>query len=133
VADGNRFAYREVDWPEDKEKAANLAANKWSAEWDWEGTSLLLQELNGGFDLALTGFKQHELDALLAAEWKPPAVEQPEPQSHHKSVHLVLTQEQHERFQLAKKKVLCDAEGEKEEVSDGQALERICNAYLSNP
>lgn len=132
VADGNRFSYREVDWPEEKEKAANIAANKWSAEWDWEGASQLLQELNGKMDLALTGFQQHELDALLAADWTPPAVEKPEPQSHHKSVHLVLTQEQHDRFQQAKKKVLSEAKGENEEVSDGMALERICNVYIGN-
>src|SRR4051812_20708974 len=34
LADGNRFAYREVEWPLKKEKQANLAANQWSAEWD---------------------------------------------------------------------------------------------------
>ena len=131
VADGNRFAYREVDWPEDKEKAANLAANKWSAEWDWEGTSLLLQELNGGFDLALTGFKQHELDALLAADWKPAEEAPMEPHSHHNSVHLVLTKEQHQIFEQAKAKAQEARKEENADWSDGEAMVAICSSYLS--
>ena len=131
IADGNRFAYREVDWPEAKEKAANLAANKWSAEWEWEGASKLLQELNAKFDLTLTGFQQHELDALLAAEWQPPAVEPMEPHSHHDAVHLVLTKEQHDIFQQAKAKVIVQAEDGDKDMSDGRAVELICADYLS--
>lgn len=130
VADGNRFSYREVDWDEAKEKAANLAANKWSAEWDWEGTSLLLQELKPNFDLSMTGFKPHELDALLAAEWKPATETPMEPHSHHNAVHLILTKEQHDLFQKAKEAAIANSGGEKE-MSDGEAMVRICEDYLA--
>lgn len=131
VADGNRFSYREVDWPEEKEKAANIAANKWSAEWDWEGASQLLQELNGKWDLALTGFQQHELDALLAADWKKPEVEPMQPHSHHNAIHLVLTQEQHASFQKAKAKVIEQSEDGGKDMSDGRAVEIMAEYFVA--
>ena len=57
VANGTRYAYREVDWPVDVETAAMLAANKFSGEWDNTALEPLLVELNtGGFDMELTGF-----------------------------------------------------------------------------
>src|SRR5262245_21668231 len=36
VVDGARFAYREVQWSIEDETAANLAANRWAAEWEWQ-------------------------------------------------------------------------------------------------
>lgn len=73
LATGTRFAYREVSWPKAKEAAANLAANQWGAEWDWEGVSELLAEAkNDGFDLTITGFSHSEFEPLLAADWSPP-------------------------------------------------------------
>ena len=51
------WRYREVDWDEIKEKAANLAANKHGGEWDEPKLNLVLDELNAlDFDLELTGF-----------------------------------------------------------------------------
>lgn len=64
LVDGNRFAYREVDWDERKEKAANLAANKWSAEWDDSAVRDIIKELGKEFDVALTGFDAIELAAM---------------------------------------------------------------------
>ena len=61
VVDGTRFAYREVDWPEEKEKAANLAANRWHAEWDEDQLSELLREIEGTPLIELTGFDDAEL------------------------------------------------------------------------
>lgn len=49
--------YREVDWDENKEKAANLAANKHGGEFDLNAVGLLLADLSAAnFDLDLTGF-----------------------------------------------------------------------------
>lgn len=62
---GDRFSYRVVSWDEKKERAANLAANKWSAEWDDGALAGMLKELDGNFDLSLTGFNHAELDAAL--------------------------------------------------------------------
>lgn len=69
---GTKFSYREVAWDPEKEAAALLAANRWSADWDWEGVSELLAEFDD-FDLSLTGFDESELNPLLEADWSPPA------------------------------------------------------------
>jgi hypothetical protein len=58
---GTRFAYRLVDWPESKEKAANLAANQFGAEFDWLQVQNMLTELDGQVDLSLTGFSAEEM------------------------------------------------------------------------
>lgn len=72
LSSGVRFAYREVEWTETLEKAANLAANQWSAEWDWEGVSSFLKDLEAeGFVMDVTGFDTSELEPLLAADWNP--------------------------------------------------------------
>jgi len=71
--DGGKFSYREVLWDEEKEAAAGLAANKWGAEWDWQGVSDVLTQL-GDYDLELTGFNESEYSPLLAAEWTPPEI-----------------------------------------------------------
>lgn len=56
-----KLSYREVDWDEDKEKAANIAANKGAGEWDWDGLKDWFQELDStGFDLDLTMFDEDE-------------------------------------------------------------------------
>lgn len=67
MSNGVRFAYREVRWDKAKEAAANLAANKWGAEWDLPAVADMLTEAQqGGFDLELTGFDLPEVDALLS-------------------------------------------------------------------
>lgn len=61
-----RWTYREVEWAEKKEKAANIAANKMGGDWDDDLLQQLLSELyQGGLDMDLTGFDQAELDELL--------------------------------------------------------------------
>lgn len=49
------------------EKALNLALNKISGQWDNEKLSAVLQDLSAGFDVEVTGFDQHEVDALVAS------------------------------------------------------------------
>lgn len=49
------------------EKALNLALNKISGQWDNEKLSAVLQDLSAGFDVDVTGFDQHEVDALVAS------------------------------------------------------------------
>ncbi|CAK9250661.1 unnamed protein product [Sphagnum jensenii] len=61
---GERFAYREVYWDENREKAANLAANKGAGEWDLPQLSTWLKDLSVpdlDFDLGLTMFDEDEL------------------------------------------------------------------------
>ena len=61
-----RISYREVKWAEEKEKAANLAANKMGGEFDLESVASMLRELEDfNFDLDLTGFDSKERLDLL--------------------------------------------------------------------
>ena len=63
------WTYREVDWPERREKAANIAANRHGGEFDIPGLKDLLLELNDGeFDMVLTGFSEDELEKLIDFE-----------------------------------------------------------------
>ena len=56
------FAYREVDWPADKEVAANISANKQRSEWDLAKLNPLLVSMDtGAFKLELTGFTEADL------------------------------------------------------------------------
>jgi hypothetical protein len=60
---GVRFSYREVSWPEKKESAALLAANKWGAEWDLPGLEQMCADMDTDWK-ELSGFSQDELDML---------------------------------------------------------------------
>lgn len=62
-----------------QEKALNLALNARDAQGDfeWQGVSDLLQELNnGGEGLEWTGFGPETIQPLLGASWEPPAIDQ---------------------------------------------------------
>lgn len=67
LIDGERFAYREVDWDENIEKAAMIAANKHGGEWDFKILPELLLDLDQmNFDLELTGFDNEEMVNIMA-------------------------------------------------------------------
>lgn len=72
--DFGEFAYREVEWNEETEALANLAANKHGGEFDFDAVREILKELDGKAPLDLTGFSEAELGALLegAKEDGPP-------------------------------------------------------------
>lgn len=68
---GERFSYREVLWSEDKEKAANIAANKNAGEWDLPQLGKWMKELSSTkFDINLTMFDESEIDKLFPDERK---------------------------------------------------------------
>lgn len=61
-----RWSYREVDWTEEKEKAANIAANAHGGEFDMKMLAPMLKELNlATFDMKLLGLQTKTLDSLL--------------------------------------------------------------------
>ncbi len=54
-------------WPEEREKALNIALNKIHGEWDEDKLGALLAELQGAeFDFGLTGFSGDELEELFS-------------------------------------------------------------------
>lgn len=62
IWNGMKFPYREVNWSEEKEKAANIAANKGAGDWDLPKLGEWMLELKGlgNFDLDLTMFDEYE-------------------------------------------------------------------------
>jgi hypothetical protein len=63
---GERFRYREVEWDEIKEKAANIAANRGAGEWNLPELSTWLREIDSfGYDLNLTMFGAEEREQYL--------------------------------------------------------------------
>ena len=74
---GERFAYREVKWTEEREKLANIAANKHGGDWDYEMLTSILADLSEfeDLDLTLSGYDHYELDDLLAGGGWPDGME----------------------------------------------------------
>lgn len=66
--DNEQYTYREVNWDEAKEKAANIAANQHGGEFDDDKLSVLLKELSEApdFDIGLLGFDDSEFNQLLS-------------------------------------------------------------------
>lgn len=90
LASGTRFAYREVAWPKAKEAAANLAANQWGAEWDFELVAGMLGDAKlGNIDISMLGFSDKELEAFSAPAQK----ENAPPPTHDDAVRLTTVYE----------------------------------------
>jgi hypothetical protein len=63
-----RWSYREVDWPEKKEAAANIAANQHGGEFDMPKLKEIILTLDtGDMDMELIGFNSHELELMMTA------------------------------------------------------------------
>lgn len=87
VLDGEKFKYREVHWEPNKEKAANIAANKGAGEWDQEKLATWFVDLStDNFNLDLTMFdsddradylKPHRVLGKTGEDEIPPAPKEP--------------------------------------------------------
>lgn len=65
-ANGERYHYREVQWDDKTEKGAALACNTNAGNWQMEGLTSWLNELNtAGWDMELTMFSGDELMPYL--------------------------------------------------------------------
>ena len=79
VHNNEKFAVRLVDWPEEKEKLANIRANKPAGDWDQKLLAETLLELDAkNIDLDLTGYTAIEIEDL-AAPWR--TMPEPEPKT----------------------------------------------------
>jgi len=73
-----RMTYREVDWPEEKEKAANIAANKHGGEFDNIPLKALIEEIKiNEMDMDLIGFDDAELMKILSSTMPAPGASTP--------------------------------------------------------
>jgi hypothetical protein len=134
--DGTRFSYREVEWPPEIELAANLAANRWAAEWDWPKVSAALQQLATADTalLGLTGFASHELETLLAADWTPAvrgALHEDPADGAPDLVTITLTPDQYAVLARAKAVILASEGDDPAPLSDGRVVELVCAEFLS--
>ncbi len=66
--DDESYDYREVDWPLDRERAANIAANKHGGCFNDELLTPILAELinKDGFDVELLGFSKETVNNMIA-------------------------------------------------------------------
>lgn len=67
---GERWGYREVDWGIEREKMANIAANKHGGDWDEDKLGEIMRELSksGDIDMDLSGFDFAEIEEMIAGE-----------------------------------------------------------------
>jgi hypothetical protein len=128
LVDGHRFAYREVEWSKAHEMAANLAANRWGAEWDWQLVSSALKTIGDQELLALTGFADHELRNLMAADWNAPARGDLMGETDDGGHGIHLSAEQYALLIEAKAKLDPTAA-----ISDAGAIEAMCRRVLQEP
>lgn len=64
-----RFSYREVDWDESKEKAANLVANAAGGHWNEVRRKDLIAELAfDNYDLSLLGHTNDQIEDILGLD-----------------------------------------------------------------
>lgn len=129
VVDGARFSYREVEWDPEVEAAANLAANRWTAGWDWALVSDTLKSITDTELHSLTGFADHELANLLAADWSPEApgtLTEGGPDRH--TVVLTATQYAQLRECGARLKTELAAEAP---LADAVVVEHLCAKFLA--
>lgn len=67
------LSYREVNWAEKKEAAANIAANKHGGDFDLPKLKEIIIDLDDGeFDTELLGFNQHEIELMVTATKQDP-------------------------------------------------------------
>jgi hypothetical protein len=63
-----RWQYREVDWDEKVEAAANISANHQGGEFDMPKLKEIIISLDdGSVDMELLGFNSHELEMMMTA------------------------------------------------------------------
>jgi hypothetical protein len=139
-----------IDLDADEAAAYAIADNRTGelSDWDFEG---LAEELKGFRDKGVSfeglGWADFELEPLLEAEWRPPAVEdepdpipapEPDPPSFGTAAPydgpelgraVVLTVEQREMIDAAVARVR-ESEGDPE-IAEGRCLELICADYLA--
>jgi hypothetical protein len=126
IVDGARFGYREVRWSIEDETAANLAANRWAAAWDWQLVAEALIAIGDDELRTLTGFEDHELKNLMAADWSKPQPGSLLAEADKSADHAVhLTAAQYDLLTAAKAAI--DPTGM---VSDAGAIELMCRRIL---
>lgn len=137
--DNEDYKYREVDWDEGTEKAANIAANRIQGEFDLDLLGQMDYELsqleNGTELLELTGQSDSEIKKLMKSvgvEEAPAEPEKPENETETNKLEFALTAEQREVVEeaLNNLKATRDMAAEKNSSLNGNALYYMARDYL---
>jgi site-specific DNA-methyltransferase (adenine-specific) len=143
AGNGTLKAARALGWPEIQIVRSALAGVDLTAyaiadnrsgelaEWDYEGLADILRALKGeDFPIEELGWAPHELEPLLAAEWKPPDIEGGAMGSSGGIKPVMVTSAQREIFERAASRVRATA-GDAS-IEEGRCLELICADYLAS-
>lgn len=117
IVDGERYSYREVQWSEEREKAANIAANQHGGEFDFKKLAEWINDLDHlNVDLDLLGFSETELSNIMAPvypEWdKDPREDTQDEVPEVKETNIKLG----DLFQLGEHRLLCGDSTDKAQV-----------------
>ncbi len=127
---GELFAYREVSWPEIKEKAANIAANRIQGQFESDPLSKLTAEIKSIDEdlLKLTGQGPQEIASLLQLSSEP---ERPA-STNSTTIVLKLNESHYDLIVEAIGHVKSTVKLMPDEQSsyDGEAIAHICRLYL---
>lgn len=133
MVDGEQFNYREVEWDETTEKAANLAANRHGGEFDMDQVDEWLMELRvEGFDIDLTGFGDIEIPEIGIVEMPEISLDK---KSNFQQLAFFLTDDQaalvKEAVALVIKNHSDSFDVETNTNKNSNAIELICAEYLA--
>jgi hypothetical protein len=144
AGNGTLMAAKSLGWKEiaavcydgtGDEDAFGIADNRTGelAKWDYRVLGTKLRTLkDDGFDIKRLGWKDYELEPLLAAEWKPPKVSDDDllpDKDKGGGENIKVTMNQYEVIVGAIAKVRNELEDNN--VSEGRCLELICADFLS--
>lgn len=138
--DGERFSYREVDWPEAKELAANVAANRITGEFDKDLLAKVTYDIQRQSPelLDLTGQTDKEIKKLMQSigvvEEDPP--KDPPADEESDTITFRLTKDQQDLVKRALDHVRMtrDMPAQDADAKNGAALFYMSEHYLStNP
>lgn len=112
LIDGEKFKYRVVRWTKEKHKAAMLAANKHSGEWDQKKLAEIVESLKeSSLDFGLTGFDFGDFPRIFPEESKKGLVDDdfvPEPKKTNIKIGDI--------FELGDHRLMCGDSTDKETV-----------------
>lgn len=128
---GERYGYREVVWPADREMAANIAANRISGDFDHDllaEADQMLKDLNPDL-LVLTGQSPAEIAQLLGGGQEESQTDDPRT-----SFSVKLTEKQYPTVEQAMLmlKSIRNIQAEGNDDMDANALYYICLDFLTS-
>lgn len=135
VLNGQAFSYREVDWDQAFQHAANIAANRAGGDFDNDKLAELAYELsqleNGDELLQLTAMHEDEILKLLNDESAEPDKEAGDDTSR-MSFSFSESQYQTVEQAIARMKATRNLQGEDNKDIDGNAIYYICRHFLDS-